>query len=68
MESIHTLVAEYAPDLVNPSQTPYCRELDLIVNPEVKSTFIKRSKILTALRDYLDGSGIPSLRNMRPTS
>lgn len=33
------------------------RELDLIVNPDVKSTFIKRSKILTALRDYLDGSG-----------
>ncbi|MBD5585670.1 MAG: lysine--tRNA ligase [Clostridia bacterium] len=33
------------------------RELDLIVNPEVKSTFVKRSKILTALRDYLDNAG-----------
>ncbi len=33
------------------------RELDLIVNPEVKSTFVKRSKIISAIRDYLDGCG-----------
>ena len=33
------------------------RELDLIVNPEVKSTFVKRSKILSALRDYLNHAG-----------
>ncbi len=33
------------------------RELDLIVNPEVKSTFVKRSRILTALRSFLDGKG-----------
>ena len=33
------------------------RELDLIVNPEVKDTFIKRSKIISALREYLDGAG-----------
>ncbi|MDE6586454.1 MAG: lysine--tRNA ligase [Clostridia bacterium] len=33
------------------------RELDLIVNPEVKGTFFKRSKILTEIRRYLDGKG-----------
>lgn len=33
------------------------RELDLIVNPEVKDTFVKRSKILTEIRRYLDGKG-----------
>ncbi|GGL64357.1 lysine--tRNA ligase [Sporolactobacillus putidus] len=30
------------------------RYLDLIVNPEVKETFILRSKIIKAVRDYLD--------------
>ena len=29
------------------------RYVDLIMNPEVKDTFIKRSKILTAIRKYL---------------
>ncbi len=33
------------------------RDLDLIVNPEVKETFKKRSRIISALREYLDGSG-----------
>lgn len=33
------------------------RELDLIVNPEVKNTFVKRSKIISALRAFLDGEG-----------
>ena len=33
------------------------RYLDLIVNPEVKNTFIKRSQILRELRSYLDGKG-----------
>ena len=33
------------------------RDLDLIVNPEVKSAFIKRSQILRELRAYLDGKG-----------
>lgn len=33
------------------------RELDLIVNPEVKSTFVKRSNIISAIRGYLDGCG-----------
>jgi lysyl-tRNA synthetase class 2 len=33
------------------------RDLDLIVNPEVKDTFIKRSKILKEIRAYLDARG-----------
>ena len=33
------------------------RYVDLIVNPEVKDTFIKRSKILSAIRTYLAGEG-----------
>ncbi len=33
------------------------RYLDLIVNPEVKDTFYKRSKIIKEIRNYLDGQG-----------
>ena len=33
------------------------RYVDLIMNPEVKDTFIKRSKILSSIRRYLDGQG-----------
>ncbi len=33
------------------------RYVDLIMNPEVKDTFIKRSKILSAIRRYLDSQG-----------
>lgn len=33
------------------------RYLDLIMNPEVKETFIKRSKIISEIRKYLDGQG-----------
>lgn len=33
------------------------RYLDLIANPEVKDTFIKRSKILREIRAFLDGHG-----------
>ncbi len=33
------------------------RYVDLIVNPEVKETFILRSKIISAFREYLDGKG-----------
>ena len=32
------------------------RYVDLIVNPEVKDVFVKRSKIITAIREYLDGN------------
>ena len=33
------------------------RYVDLIANPEVKDTFIKRSRILKEIRAYLDGKG-----------
>ena len=33
------------------------RYVDLIMNAEVKDTFIKRSKVLSSIRRYLDGQG-----------
>ncbi len=33
------------------------RYVDLIMNPEVKDTFIKRSQIISTIRRYLDGQG-----------
>ncbi|HEY8419678.1 MAG TPA: lysine--tRNA ligase [Clostridia bacterium] len=33
------------------------RYLDLIANPEVKEAFVTRSKIITAIREYLDSQG-----------
>ena len=33
------------------------RYLDLIMNPEVKDTFVKRSKIISSIRRYLDTQG-----------
>ncbi len=33
------------------------RYVDLIMNPEVKDTFIKRSKIISSVRKYLDAQG-----------
>ena len=33
------------------------RYVDLIMNPEVKDTFIKRSKIISIIRKYLDSQG-----------
>ncbi|MGE9881785.1 lysine--tRNA ligase [Blautia obeum] len=33
------------------------RYVDLIMNPEVRDTFIKRSKIVSSIRRYLDGQG-----------
>ncbi len=43
------------------------RYVDLITNPEVKKTFVLRSKIITAMREYLDQKGfieveIPTLQ------
>ncbi len=53
------------------------RYLDLIVNPEVKKTFIMRSRIISAIRSFLDSRGflevetpilnlIPGGANARP--
>ena len=33
------------------------RYLDVIVNPQVKETFVKRSRIITAIRSYMDARG-----------
>jgi len=33
------------------------RYVDLIVNPEVKDTFVKRSKVISSIRRYLDAQG-----------
>ena len=33
------------------------REVDIITNPQVKETFIKRSQIITAIREFLDTRG-----------
>lgn len=33
------------------------RYVDLIANPEVKETFVKRSRIVSAIREYLDNKG-----------
>lgn len=33
------------------------RYVDLIMNEEVKDTFVKRSKVISAIRRYLDGQG-----------
>ena len=43
--------------LINLEQRYRQRYVDLIVNPEVKDTFVKRSKILKGIREYLDGRG-----------
>jgi lysyl-tRNA synthetase class 2 len=33
------------------------RYVDLIMNPDVKDTFVKRSKVISSIRHYLDGQG-----------
>ena len=43
--------------LTNLEQRYRQRYVDLIANPEVKDTFVKRSKILRIIRDYLDSKG-----------
>ena len=43
--------------LTNLEQRYRQRYVDLIANPGVKETFIKRSKILRLIRDYLDSKG-----------
>ena len=43
--------------LTNQEQRYRQRYVDLIVNPEVKDTFYKRSQILKEIRNYLDNKG-----------
>ena len=43
--------------LTNLEQRYRQRYVDLIVNPDVKDTFVKRSKILSIIRSYLDSKG-----------
>ena len=43
--------------LTNVDQRYRQRYVDLIVNPEVKDTFVKRSRILTEIRRFLDSKG-----------
>ncbi|MCL2051467.1 MAG: lysine--tRNA ligase [Lachnospiraceae bacterium] len=43
--------------LVNTDLRYRQRYIDLIMNDEVKNTFIKRSKIISSIRRYLDGQG-----------
>ena len=43
--------------LTNTDMSDRQRYVDLIMNPEAKDTFIKRSKIISAIRRYLDGEG-----------
>ena len=43
--------------LTNQEQRYRQRYVDLIVNPEVKDTFYKRSQILKEIRNYLDSKG-----------
>ncbi len=43
--------------LTNVEQRYRQRYVDLIVNPEVKDTFVKRSKILKLTREFLDNRG-----------
>jgi len=41
----------------DPEQRYRMRYLDLIVNPEVKETFIKRTKLVNTMREYLNEKG-----------
>ncbi len=43
--------------LTNPDIRYRQRDLDLIVNPDVKKTFFMRSKIIKEIRAFLDGEG-----------
>lgn len=55
-KSLHPLPEKYH-GLTNQEQRYRQRYVDLIVNPEVKDTFYKRSQILKEIRNYLDNKG-----------
>ncbi len=53
-KSLHPLPEKFH-GLTNTDTRYRQRYLDLIVNPEVRDTFVRRSRIMRALRDFLDG-------------
>ena len=55
-KSLHPLPEKFH-GLTNTDTRYRQRYLDLIVNPEVRDTFVKRSQIMRSLRDFLDGRG-----------
>ena len=55
-KSLRSLPEKYH-GLTNLEQRYRQRYVDLIVNPEVKDTFYKRSQILKEIRNYLDNKG-----------
>ena len=55
-KSLHPLPEKYH-GLTNLEQRYRQRYVDLIVNPEVKDTFAKRSQILKEIRSFLDNKG-----------
>ena len=55
-KSLHPLPEKYH-GLTNTDTRYRQRYLDLIVNPDVKDTFIKRSMIISTIRKYLDAQG-----------
>ncbi len=55
-KSIHPLPDKHA-GLVDKDIRYRRRYADLIVHPEVRDTFIKRSKIIKSIRDFLDSRG-----------
>ena len=55
-KSLHTLPENFH-GLTNTDIRYRQRYVDLIMNPEVRDTFIKRSQILKEIRNFLDGRG-----------
>ena len=55
-KSLHTLPEKFH-GLTNTDMRYRQRYVDLIMNPEVRDTFIKRSQILKEIRNFLDGRG-----------
>lgn len=55
-KALHPLPDKHA-GLTDVEQRYRRRYADLIVNPEVRETFVKRTKIIRTIRDFLDGEG-----------
>lgn len=55
-KSLHPLPEKYH-GLTNTDLRYRQRYVDLVMNPEVKDTFVKRSQIIKEIRNFLDGRG-----------